>query len=130
MSTDQIWKSTPFTIERKAGKSPGTVIFRLCGPFTARDMFGTLTPIALHNLLTFQSSPIEEQPTLNIVDLTGVPYMDSMGLGRIVTHLVHCQGKGIRMIAAGLTPRVHELFLMTKVDTVIPTAATVEEIDI
>jgi hypothetical protein len=34
------------------------------------------------------------------------------------------------MIAAGLTPRVHELFLMTKVDTVIPTAATVEEIDV
>ncbi|HXC96846.1 MAG TPA: hypothetical protein VNU92_14185 [Edaphobacter sp.] len=54
-----------------------------------------MTPITLHNLLTFQSSPVEEQTTLNIVDLTGVPYMDSMGLGRIVTHLVHCQGKGI-----------------------------------
>ncbi|HXC96847.1 MAG TPA: hypothetical protein VNU92_14190 [Edaphobacter sp.] len=36
MSTDQLWKPTPFTIELKVGKSPGTVIFRLCGPFTAR----------------------------------------------------------------------------------------------
>ena len=38
MTQVQIWKSSPFTIERKQGKAPGTVIFRLCGPFTARDM--------------------------------------------------------------------------------------------
>jgi anti-anti-sigma factor len=132
-SQPQIWQPTPFTTERKQGKAPGTVIFRLSGPFTARDMFGTLTPIALHNILTFQSSPsnqtLEDPPTLNILDLTAVPYMDSTGLGRIVSHLVHCKGKGIRMIAAGATPRVLELFRMTKVDTVIPLAATLEEAD-
>jgi hypothetical protein len=41
MTQAQTWKSTPFTIEREEGKAPGTVIFRLRGPFTARDMFGT-----------------------------------------------------------------------------------------
>ena len=126
----QIWKSTPFTIERKEGKTPGTVIFRLCGPFTARDMFSTLAPIAIHDMLKFQSVPGEEPPTLNILDLTEVPYMDSSGLGRIVSHYVHCRGKGIRMIAAGANPRVLELFKMTKVDSVIPMAVTVEEADI
>jgi anti-anti-sigma factor len=131
MSQPQIWQSTPFTIERRQGKAPGTVIFRLSGPFTARDMFGTLTPIALHNILSFQSTQSsEDMPTLNILDLTAVPYMDSTGLGRIVSHLVHCNGKNIRMIAAGATPRVLELFRMTKVDTVIPLAATLEEADI
>ena len=129
-SQPQIWQTTPFTIERRQGKAPGTVIFRLTGPFTARDMFGTLTPIALHNILSFQSSQgHEDLPTLNILDLTAVPYMDSTGLGRIVSHLVHCKGKGIQMIVAGATPRVLELFRMTKVDTVIPLAATLEEAD-
>jgi anti-anti-sigma factor len=126
----QIWKSTPFTIERKEGKAPGTVIFRLCGPFTARDMFGTLAPIGLLNILSFQATPSEELPALNILDLTDVPYMDSTGLGRIVSHYVHCQGKGVRMIIAGASPRVVELFRLTKVDSTIPMAPTVEEVDI
>jgi hypothetical protein len=34
------------------------------------------------------------------------------------------------MIAAGLSPRVLELFKLTKVDSVIPMTATVEEADI
>ena len=89
----QVWKSTPFTIERKEGKAPGTVIFCFCGPFTARDMFGTLAPIGLLNILSFQSTPSEELPALNILDLTDVPYMDSTGLGRIISHYVHCRGK-------------------------------------
>jgi hypothetical protein len=129
-SQAQIWKATPFTIERKGGKAPGTVIFRLHGPFTARDMFGTLTPIALHDLLSFQSMPGDELPVLNILDLSDVPYMDSTGLGRIVGHYVHCRGKGVRMIAAGASPRMLELFKMTKVESIIPMAATVEEADL
>lgn len=91
-----IWKPTPFTIEHKA---PGTVIFHLCGPFTVRDMFSTLAPIALHNILNFQSTPSEKPPALSILDLTDVPHMDSTGLGRIVSYCVHCRGKGVRMIA-------------------------------
>ena len=126
----QIWKATPFKIERKPGKAPGTVIFRFACPFTARDMYGTLAPIGLLNILSFQSTPSEELPALNILDLTDVPYMDSTGLGRIVSQYVHCRGKGIRMIAAGMSPRVHELFKLTKVDSVIPMTATVEEADI
>jgi anti-anti-sigma factor len=90
-------------------------------------MFGTLAPIDLHNVLSFQTIPSEQPPVLNILDLTDVPYMDSTGLGRIVSHYVHCRGKGIRMIASGMSPRVLELFKMTKVDTVIPMTPTIEE---
>lgn len=130
MTQAQIWKGTPFSIERKEGKAPGTVIFRLSGPFTARDMYGSLTPLDLRNMFNFQSTPGEQPPLLNIIDLTGVPYMDSSGLGVIVTHYVHCQGKGIPLRIAGANPRVMELFKMTKVDTTLPIAATVEEVDI
>jgi anti-anti-sigma factor len=125
----QIWKGTPFSIERKEGKAPGTLIFRLCGPFTARDMFGSLTPDALHNMLDFQSTPSEQPPAVNILDLTDVPYMDSTGLGMMVRHYVRCQGKGVRLIAAGVSPRVLELFRLTKVEAVFSVTATVEEAD-
>jgi anti-anti-sigma factor len=127
MTQAQIWKNSPFTIERKEGKAPGTIIFRLCGPFTARDMFGTLTPDALGNMLAFQSLPDEQPPTLNILDLTEVPYIDSTGLGTIVRHYVRCHGKGVRLIAAGVTPRVLELFKLTKVHGIFPMVSTVQE---
>ena len=130
MTQAQIWKNSPFNIERKDGKAPGTVIFRLCGPFTARDMYGSLTPIDLQNLLDFQSTPSEELPALNILDLTEVPYMDSTGLGMIVKHYVRCQGKGVRMVAAGASERVLELFRLTKMDGVITTSSTVNDADI
>ena len=129
-SQPQVWKGTAFSIERAQGKAPGTLIFRLTGPFTARDRYGSLTPLALSNMLDFQSLPDEVPPTLNILDLTEVPYMDSTGLGMVVTHFARCQGKGIKLIAAGLTARVHDLFTMTKVDSIIPMAATVDEVDV
>ena len=130
MTQAQIWKNSPFSIERKEGKALGTVIFRLCGPFTARDMYGSLTPIDLQNMLDFQSTPSEELPALNILDLTEVPYMDSTGLGMIVKHYVRCHGKGVRVIAAGPSERVLELFKLTKMDGVISTSSTVDDADI
>ena len=130
MTQAQIWKNSPFSIERTEGKAPGTVIFRLCGPFTARDMYGSLTPVDLQNMLDFQSTPSEELPALNILDLTEVPYMDSTGLGMIVRHYVRCQGKGVRVVAAGASERVLELFKLTKMDGVFSTSSTLDDADV
>jgi ABC-type transporter Mla MlaB component len=88
MTVAQIWKSSQFAIERSQGKTPGTVIFRLSGPFTARDMYGSLSPNALRN--TFELVGDGELHTLHILDLTDVPYIDSAGLGLIVSHYVRC----------------------------------------
>lgn len=120
-------KRAPFTIERKEGKAPGTLIFRLGGPFTAANMYESLPPVALHNMLTFQSTPEEKPPVLNILDITDVPYMDSSGLGLIVSHTVHCRNRGVGFLLAGASARVQELFRITRLDGVIPTVATVED---
>jgi anti-anti-sigma factor len=130
MTQPQIRQSTPFSIERKEGKTPSTLIFRLSGPFTARDMYGSLTPQALREMFNFQSMPNEKPPLVNIVDLTDVPYMDSSGLGVLVTHYVHCQNIGVKLIIAGMTPRVMELFRMTRMDTTLPLSNSVEEVDV
>jgi|SRR5579859_5600252 len=130
MTEVQVTKRSPFSFERKEGKAPGTVIFRFSGPFTARDMYASLPPVALQNLLEFRSVPDERQPILNILDLTDVPYVDSSGLGMIVRHYVRCQGKGVQFVTAGSSPRVLELFKITKVDGVLPLAASVEDADV
>ena len=129
MTEAQSAKRSPFAFERKEGKAPGTVIFSFSGPFTAREMYASLPPIALQNLLDFQSIPDEKQPELNILDITGVPYVDSSGLGMIVRHYVRCQGKGVRFAISGASPRVLELFKITKVDGFLTLAASVDDVD-
>jgi len=127
MAVAQIWKSSKFTIERSQGKAPGTVIFRLSGPFTARDMYGSLSPLALRN--TFEAPPETGDPGVHILDLTEVPYIDSAGLGLIVSHFVRCQNNGTRLIAVGVSPRILQLLEMTKTDNLFPMLPTIEEAD-
>jgi anti-anti-sigma factor len=126
----QIYKGSTFNIERLQGKTAGTVIFRFSGPFTARDVYGSLTPIAVRNLFECKSTSEDAPITINIFDLAGVPYMDSTGLGMLVGQYVRCRDKGVRMIAAGANPRVLQLFEMTKMDTIIPLTSSVEEAEL
>lgn len=121
----QIWRGATFSIERRQNPAADAVIFRFSGPFTARDMYAALSPAALRNI--FESDPPRHVPSVNIFDLTEVPYMDSCGLGLIVGHFVRCQDKGVHLIAAGVAPRVLELFKTTKTDHLFPITATVDE---
>lgn len=122
-STAQLWKSSNFTIE-STGANSGTVTFHCSGPFTGRDMYSSLTPAALQNLL---DSSISEPETVQIFDLTHVPYMDSTALGVLVNHLLRCKSKGIRSALTGVNARVLELLKMTRTDTLVEISGTVEE---
>jgi anti-anti-sigma factor len=121
----QMWKGSKFSIDRKKGERPGEVIFRLAGPFTARDMYGSLTPVALREM--FESVARDGGTAVHVLDLTGVPYMDSSGLGMIASQYARCYEAGIQMIAVGVTPRVMEQFRMTRLDTLIRMSAAVED---
>jgi anti-sigma B factor antagonist len=106
---------SPLTIERKEGQDSGTRILVLSGPLTLRNMFEIQHELR-HG----------EVPRLSILDLSGVPYMDSAGMGLIVNHFVQCQNRGSKMIAVGVCARVHELFKLTRVDSIIPQALTID----
>ncbi len=106
----------PLAIERRQGKAPGTLIFQLTGPVTLRNLFDLQPHLRSGDL-----------PRVSILDLSGVPYMDSAGMGAIVNYYVHCEQKRVKLIVAGVSPRVLELFKMTRVDTIISLVATVEE---
>lgn len=105
----------PLTIERLDSTSPGTRILRLTGPLTLASLFD------------FQGVLRGETPPLTILDLTGVPYMDSAGMGAVITYYVAGQRNGYKILAAGVNYRVLELFKLTQTDKLIPMYATVEE---
>ena len=107
----------PLILERQEGKAPGTLILRLTGPITLRNLFD----------FQAQLRDLQPPPPVTILDLTGVPYMDSAGMGAVINPHVHCQGKGAKLIITGVSPRILELFKMTRVDTVITQAPTVED---
>ena len=106
----------PLVIERREGKSIGTLIFQLTGPVTLCNLFDLQDQLRSG-----------DQPKVAILDLKGVPYMDSAGMGAIINYYVHCQNKGVKMIVAGVSSRVMELFRMTRVDTVMTLVSSVEE---
>lgn len=119
----QVWKGSRFSIDRE--EQPGVVVFRLVGPFTARDMYGSVTPEALRAM--FATMPRDGQPGVQVFDLTQVPYMDSAGLGMLASQFGRCQTAGVRMVLAGAGTRILELLRITKLESLIPRAATVEE---
>jgi ABC-type transporter Mla MlaB component len=61
----------PLTFDSREGRNPGTRVFSLSGPLTLRNLFELQTELR-------GTVP----PPLTIIDLSGVPYMDSAGMGR------------------------------------------------
>jgi len=108
----------PLSIERRAGKAPGIEIFLISGPLT------------MPNISEFQTELGKgELPRTSILDLSGVPYMDSAGMGAVIGYYTHCERQGARMVVAGVGKRVSALFKVTRVDTVIPMSASAAEAD-
>lgn len=116
----ETWKSSRFSIERVAGKADRAV-FRFFGPFTARDVYHSLSPDAFGEI--FEAAPGGEKPVAYVFDLTEVPYMDSLGLGMLVRQYVRCKNKGIDLSITGMSARVMELFRFAKMDSALPIAA-------
>lgn len=123
----ELWKNNTFSVERIEGQAHRTIIFRITGPFNARDMYGSMKQVALGNVFDLKPAHDEAPPLMNIFDLTASPQMDSSGLGLIVSHYISCRSKGIRVVVVGASPNVLQLFRFTKVDSLLPMAATVED---
>jgi len=104
-----------FSFEVFPGKNASTRIVRLNGP------------LVLQGIFDLQAELARDHPPLTIFDLSGVPYMDSAGMGVITNCYVSATNRGNRVIVAGTTKRVLDLFNVTRVDTILPMTATVEE---
>ncbi len=80
--------------------------------------------VCLHGPLTFENAGLfqnairrEEKAGTVILDLTGVPYMDSSGLGSLVSVYISLQKVGRRVALTGVNERVLRLFEITRTDS-------------
>ncbi len=69
----------------------------------------------------------EEPAETLILDLTDVPYVDSAGLGLLVTAYVSRHKSGRKMVLSGINPRVQRLFDITRVASLFLTFSSPEE---
>jgi anti-sigma B factor antagonist len=84
-------------------------------------------PLNLHTVFGFQTAVRAETSPGVIIDFTGVPFIDSAGLGALVGAYVAAQKVQRKMVVAGLGTQVKALIEMTKVSQLIKSYDTVAE---
>ncbi|HXN73269.1 MAG TPA: STAS domain-containing protein [Candidatus Acidoferrales bacterium] len=84
-------------------------------------------PLNLHTVFSFQSALRAEDSPVVILDFSGVPFIDSAGLGALVGVYVGAQKVQRKMAVAGLNTQVKTLIEMTKVSQLIKAYDTVAE---
>ncbi len=104
-------------IQRTPGSAPDVTILALKGPLTIGTLFDFQTALRAPDLKS------------TIIDFSDVPYMDSAGLGVVLSHWAHTQRIGVKFAVVAMSEKVRVLLQMTKVDTLLPiypTAADAE----
>jgi len=102
-------------IQRTNGSTPDVTILTLRGPLTISTLFD------------FQTAVREPSVKSTIIDFSGVPYMDSAGLGIVLSHWAHTQRIGAKFAVVAVSERVMVLLDMTGVGKLLPRYATCAE---
>ena len=100
------------TVERYAGVADGQRVLLFRGPLT------------LETSSQFSRVVRGENADTVIVDLANVPYVDSVGLGALVSAQVSSQKTGRCMVLTGVNARVAKVMDITKVKNMFMTFPT------
>lgn len=95
----------------------GARIMKLTGPLTLKTLFD------------FQQASRTEAARPVIVDIEGVPYMDSAGLGSIISLFASCQRTNRGFGIIGISDRIRTLFEVTHCDGLLPCFDSLEAAD-
>jgi anti-anti-sigma factor len=97
--------SDKLVVESIAGSSGGESIVKLTGPLVLNTLFG------------FQDTMQQQTAAVTLVDLHGVPYVDSAGLGSLVKFFVSYRRHGRKLVLIAPSEQVQSLMSMTKIET-------------
>ena len=102
-------------IQRTSGSASDVTILTLIGPLTITTLFDFQTAV--------------RQPDLKstIIDFSKVPYIDSAGLGIVLSHWAHTQRIGVKFATVGISERVQVLLEMTGVSKILPSYPSVAD---
>jgi anti-sigma B factor antagonist len=73
-------------------------------------------PLTMENVSPFLNAVRREGAPTMILDFSGVPYLDSSGLGCLVSAYTSCSKAGRRVALTGVNQRVRKVFEITKVE--------------
>lgn len=89
-------------------------IERMFGGGGASGVLRVLGPLVSENVADFHNAIRRENVPTVILDMSGVPYIDSAGLGSLVSAQVSRQKSGQRTVLIGLNPRIAHLLEITR----------------
>jgi anti-sigma B factor antagonist len=96
--------------------------------FPFQEVLTLSGPLTASNAPVFQNAMRrEESANTLILDLSEVPYVDSAGLGLLVTAHVSRQKSGRKMVLSGINQRVQKLFDITRVASLFLIFSSPEE---
>ena|SRR6266581_4388389 len=95
----------PLHVEDFNGPRPGQRVLRLQGP------------VVLGTLFQFQSTVRAKDAPALIIDFTGVPYIDSAGIGALVGAYVNHNKDGRSLALVGVNERVRNALIVTRVES-------------
>lgn len=118
--TKAIMTDKPTKLVKELRKSDDATIVVLAGDVDLHEspaLHATLVEIA------------KERPKRLMLDLTGVPYMDSSGVGTFVEVFRRVTAYKGKMVLYGMNSRVRSLFEITKLDRFFTICDTEQEAD-
>ena len=84
-------------------------------------------PLTMENVSPFLNAVRREDAPTMILDFSGVPYLDSSGLGSLISASTSCVKSGRRFAITGVNARVRRVFESTRVDNVLLTFPTLSD---
>jgi anti-sigma B factor antagonist len=91
------------------------------------DIKGDVTAASEDVLTEAYNEASSDDPRAIVLNFTGLEYMNSGGIGLLVTLLVRANRQRQRLLAFGLTDHYREIFELTRLDEAISIYANEEE---
>ncbi len=105
-------------VEFKVTKQPGVIVIHIAGDVTG---------FAEDALMAAYGDAGDGQAETVILDFSGLEYMNSTGIGLLVTLLIRTQRQQQRLLACGLSDHYRQIFDLTRLNEAIGLYDTQEE---
>lgn len=89
------------------------------GSVSVIDIDGEVTGASESTLAEAYSQASANGAQTVILNFTGLDYMNSSGIGLLVTTLIRAQRQGQKLMAYGLTDHYRQIFTLTRLDEAI-----------
>lgn len=88
------------------------------------DIQGSITSFTEKSFTEAYSQAVLSQLRAIILNFTGMTYINSMGIGLLVTLMIRARREGVTLVGYGLNEHYRKIFEITRVDQAIPIYAS------